>query len=212
MLAEAVLLVSASAVAIMVAVTFVAVTAAVKSPAVIVPAVGGVTDHVTLTLSDPVTVASNWIVPPEPTAVGSGSGDVIEIATGKVIVSKAPVKLHPVAPLEAVQPDPLIVALPALAPVTVLPEIVATPEGDEVKLPPVHPAGADAMLVPPTTIVVGETTTAPEGQLGAGGVMTVLPPPPQAEKNSAAAQNSRDSNTNAGFFIGKFPPPGIAIL
>jgi hypothetical protein len=93
------------------------------------------------------------------------------------------------------------------------PEIVATVVSEEEKLPPVKPAGAEALLVPPTVMVAGFNVTAPvAGQLGGGGGAFPLPPPPQAEKNPAAAQNNKDSNTNAAFFIGKFPPPGIAIL
>jgi len=190
MFAEAVLLVSASAVAATVAVKLVAVTAAVNSPALNVPAEVGATDHVAAVLVDPVTVASNWIIPPAPTVIGS-RGDVMEIETDWVTVSVAPVKLHPVASLEAVHPEPLIVALPAPTPVSVSPEIVTTPEGLTEKLPPVHPEGAEAVLVPPTTMAVGLTVTAPVGQLGGGGVGFPPPLPPQEEMNPAGAQNNK---------------------
>ncbi len=210
MFAEAVLLVSASAVAVMVAVAFVAVTAAVKSPLpLIVPAAAGVAVQLTATFEVPVTVAPNWIVPPEPTAVGRGSGLVMEIDTGKVTVSEAPVKLHPVASLGAVHPEPEMVALPALAPVTVLPEIVTIPEGDAEKTPPVHPEGAEAALVPPPTMAVGlSVTTAPVGQVGGGGVMLLPPLRPQEEMNPATAQTSnKDSIENGFLFIKAFHFP-----
>jgi hypothetical protein len=98
------LVVSAAAVAVTVADVFVANAAAVNNPdvALIVPAAMGVAVHVTVTSLEPVTVASNWIVPPEPTVVGGGFGSLMEIETtgGAVTVSVVPVKLHPVAPFE----------------------------------------------------------------------------------------------------------------
>jgi hypothetical protein len=185
------LVVSAAAVAVTFTVVFVDTTvAAANNPLLlIVPAAAGVDVHRAVVFELPVTVAPNWIVPPEPTALGRGLGLVIEIDTGEVTVSEAPVKLHPVASLGAVHPEPETVALPALAPVTVLPEIVTIPEGDEEKLPPVHPEGAEAMLVPPTVMVVGLSVTAPVGQLG-GGLMFPPVVPPQAKKKPAAPHNT----------------------
>jgi hypothetical protein len=202
----AVLVVSAVAVAVTVAVVFVDTAAAVNSPVelLIVPAAAGVAAHVTATLLEPVTVAPNWIVSPEPTEVGTGLGSVMATAIGSVTVSVAPVKLHPVAPLGAVHPEPEIVALPAPAPVSVLPEIVTTPDGGLAeKLPLAHPEGAEAVLVPPTTMVVGLSVTAPVGQLGGGGV--VFPPPPPQEEMNPAAATSKDSIKNGFLFMGKSP-------
>ena len=64
---------------------------------------------------------------------------------------------------------PLTVALPAVTPVTVLPETVATEVFPDAKVPPVKPEGAEATLVPPTVMVVGVrlTTAVLVGQLPA---------------------------------------------
>jgi len=82
--AVAVLLVSAAAVAVTVTAVSVERAAAVNKPValLIVPAAVGAAVHVTEMSEEPVTVASNWIVPPEPTVAGTGSGDVMEIETG----------------------------------------------------------------------------------------------------------------------------------
>jgi hypothetical protein len=81
--AVAVLLVSAAAVATTVTAVSTDMAAAVKRPVLllIVPAAVGAAVHVTEMSEEPVTVAPNWMVPPEPTVVGRGSGDVMEIET-----------------------------------------------------------------------------------------------------------------------------------
>jgi hypothetical protein len=195
--------VSATAVAVTVTAVSTDTAAAVNSPVLsIIPPVLGTAVHVIVTLDEPVTVASNWIVPPEPTVAGIGSGDVMEIETfGEVTVRTAPLKVQPVASLGAVHPEPVIVALPALSPVTVEPETVAALELEE-KMPPVHPDGAEAALVPPTTMVVGLSVTVPVGQLGGG----LMPPPPvpltpQAEKNPATPHNTIKSKLFMGFHL-----------
>jgi len=140
------LVVSAAAVAVTVTIVSAdtAVAAVNSPPLLIAPAAAGVAFQLTATFEVPVTVAPNCSVPPEPTAVGIGLGEVMEIETGKVTVSEAPVKLHPVAPLEATHSEPPIVALPAPTPVTVLPLTAATFALSEEKVPPVKPEGADA--------------------------------------------------------------------
>ena len=68
---------------------------------------------------------------------------------------------------------PLTVAVPAALPVTVFPETLAIEELLEEKLPPVKPAGAEAMLVPPTVIVEGVRVTVLLEVGQEGGVVTV---------------------------------------
>lgn len=54
-----------------------------------------------------------------------------------------------VAPLDAVQPLPVILAVPVFTPETVVPETEATAELLEAKVPPDQPAGADAKVLVP---------------------------------------------------------------
>lgn len=77
----------------------------------------------------------------------------------------APFKTQFVAPVEVyVQPEPLMVAVPALFPVIVEPETEAIAELLDWKLPPVKPLGAEAVEVWPTLIEEDERDTVPEGQ------------------------------------------------
>jgi len=114
----------------------------------------------------------NEAVPP--TVVDVDGGEMTSVGC-PVTVRAAPLKLQPVAPLGAFHPDPLIVALPAATPVTVVPETLAIEELLERKLPPVQLVGAEAMLVPPTVMVAGVRVTAllEVGQEGGRGAVTV---------------------------------------
>ena len=76
----------------------------------------------------------------------------------------APLKLHPVAPLLAVQLLPVILAFPGETPFMVDTETVAKEVLLELKFPPLHPAGAEAVLVPPTAIEPEDKDTLPAGQ------------------------------------------------
>jgi hypothetical protein len=116
----------------------------------------------------------------------AGVSEVIVGAGGVVMVSVAPLKAQFVAPLEQLHPDPVIVTVPAATPVTVEPETVATAVLLVVNVPPVHPDGAEAVLVPPTVTVAEFNDTAPVGQSGGGGVM--IPPVEPPQERSPAAQ------------------------
>jgi hypothetical protein len=148
------------------------------------------------------------IIPPSASLRNTDGANEVIVGTAGFTVMAAPLKAQPVASLGAVQPEPEIMALPWPAPVTVSPLMVTIPDGVAEKIPPVHPEGAVAALVPPTIMVVGLTVTAPVGQLGGGGVMTVLPPPPQEEMNPAAAHNNE---SNVSFLTEKPPCRGFAL-
>ena len=62
---------------------------------------------------------------------------------------------------------PLIVAAPALLPVTVDPETEAIVASLDWKLPPLKPVGAEAVVVWPTFIELDNKLTVPLGQLPA---------------------------------------------
>jgi len=76
------------------------------------------------------------------------------------------------APFGAAQPLPVILAVPAFTPVMVDPDTDATPELLLLYEPPDQPAGAEAEVVAPLTIVAKAKLTWPAGQLTGGAVTT----------------------------------------
>ena len=78
----------------------------------------------------------------------------VRVMVGAVTVNKpAEERKQPVAPLVLDQPLPEIPAVPPLWPVTVLPKTLATLGLLLLKLPPLKPAEAEAVAVPPIPMV-----------------------------------------------------------
>ena len=87
-----------------------------------------------------------------------------------VTVKPAADKPQPVAPFDAVKPDPLMLAEPWALPVMAEPDTVAMEVFGEIKLPPLKPLGAEAVVVWPTLMKEEDNDTVPEGQLAGGHV------------------------------------------
>jgi len=79
-----------------------------------------------------------------------------------------------VAPLLYVQPVPVMLEVPIITPVSVVPEREAILETELLKLPPVKPAGAEAVEVSLMPIVLLDRITALPVAGQTGGVTTTL--------------------------------------
>ena len=92
---------------------------------------------------------------------------------GWLTLKLVPESAQLVAPLEAVQPKPLILAVPEELPVTVLPDTDATPELLLLYEPPDQPPGAVAVTDCPGVILEELKATLPDGQTEAAQEMFV---------------------------------------